>query len=240
MTTIPLGLCWCGCGQPTRLAIDTCPREGRTKGQPLRYLKGHNQRGRVASDSTRARMRASAARRPPISEVTREKQRTAAQRRDNTNIRAAARAVPAAVRRSRHWKGGRRLSRSGYVMIRLEDEKRYVFEHVLVVEKALGHSLPAGAVIHHQNENKADNRGANLVACQDDAYHVELHRKLRVLRAGGDPWTDRLCYRCGLPKPCEHFYAQSTKASPFNPTGCSSICAPCGRARRRGEARVAA
>jgi hypothetical protein len=133
---------------------------------------------------------------------------------------------------SHRWKGGRRLSTAGYVMIFVGGEKRYVFEHELVVETALGHPLPAGAVIHHHNEDKADNRSGNLVACQDDAYHVELHRKLRVKRVGGNPWTDRLCYRCGLPKPASVFYRQRANQKPFNPEGRSSICAACGRARQ--------
>jgi len=34
--------CACGCGQPTRLATRTRPQRGQVKGQPLRYLLGHN------------------------------------------------------------------------------------------------------------------------------------------------------------------------------------------------------
>lgn len=40
--TIPDGLCQCGCGERTTLARSTWARYGWVKGQPLRYLHGHN------------------------------------------------------------------------------------------------------------------------------------------------------------------------------------------------------
>lgn len=40
-TSIPLGLCQCGCGQPTRICNSTDKKRGRIKGQPFRYLQGH-------------------------------------------------------------------------------------------------------------------------------------------------------------------------------------------------------
>jgi hypothetical protein len=40
----PSGLCLCGCGQPTNLAPKTSAAQGYVKGQPLRYLLGHNRR----------------------------------------------------------------------------------------------------------------------------------------------------------------------------------------------------
>ena len=228
-----VGLCQCGCGQPTKLATDTVPSEGRVKGQPLRFIKGHNQRRHKASEATRAKLRAVAARRAPISEETRERQRASAQRRDNTNLRITASSQKRTGADGRNWKGGRRLSSTGYVQVFIGGTAKYELEHVMVVETALGHELPVGAVIHHHNQKKTDNRGCNLVVCQDDAYHVELHRKIRVLRAGGNPWTDRLCFRCKTAKPAAVFYGQRDHVSPYNPLGYSSICAPCGRERRR-------
>lgn len=42
------GLCQCGCGQPTRLAPVTDRNKGWVKGEPLKFIKGHN----VARDLT--------------------------------------------------------------------------------------------------------------------------------------------------------------------------------------------
>lgn len=42
---IPYGLCGCGCGQKTRICTHTDKRDGEFKGEPLRYINGHN--GRV-------------------------------------------------------------------------------------------------------------------------------------------------------------------------------------------------
>lgn len=39
------GLCQCGCGQPAPIAKRTVTSRGRFKGQPLRFIHGHNTRG---------------------------------------------------------------------------------------------------------------------------------------------------------------------------------------------------
>ena len=57
-------------------------------------------------------------------------------------------------------------------------------EHVAVAEKSLGKPLPPGAVVHHVNEDKLDNRNSNLVICPDRAYHNALHAKMRAQSAG--------------------------------------------------------
>ena len=78
--------------------------------------------------------------------------------------------------KSPNWKGGR-TSR-------------------LVAEESLGKSLPVGAVVHHVNGNKVDNRPSNLVICQDTAYHFLLHVRMRALRVCGHAnW--RKCGYCG-------------------------------------------
>lgn len=71
-----------------------------------------------------------------------------------------------------------------------------VYAHILVAEQALGHSLPGGSQVHHVDENKRNNANGNLVICQDMAYHKLLHVRARVLRAGGNPNTERICAHC--------------------------------------------
>ncbi len=97
-------------------------------------------------------------------------------------------------------KGRTHQNDQGYVMVRKPDHPRshngYVREHILVAEAALGRSLPESAEIHHVNEDPADNRGSNLVICEDKAYHKLLHRRMRALAACGHAdWE--LCEVCG-------------------------------------------
>ena len=42
----PRGECQCGCGEKTRLAPCASRRNGWVKGEPLRYIRGHNRRKR--------------------------------------------------------------------------------------------------------------------------------------------------------------------------------------------------
>jgi hypothetical protein len=77
----------------------------------------------------------------------------------------------------------RRLHEQGYIMI--WDGKKYVMEHVLLAEQALGRKLPPGAVVHHMNEDPADNlTPLNLVICPDQAYHLLIHRLMKAAKVG--------------------------------------------------------
>lgn len=44
MSAIPAGLCQCGCGQPTNHAAQTSAKHGWRKGEPMRFVLGHNGR----------------------------------------------------------------------------------------------------------------------------------------------------------------------------------------------------
>lgn len=59
-------------------------------------------------------------------------------------------------------------------------------EHTLIAEKALGKFLPPKAHVHHVDGGKAENRGGNLVICQDCAYHRLLHVRQAAFDACGN------------------------------------------------------
>ncbi len=83
----------------------------------------------------------------------------------------------------RRPKGTGSYNNKGYLCF--GNGKRVVGEHVLIAEKALGKPLPKGALIHHVNENRLDNRPENLVICPNRSYHQLIHRRMRAYAACG-------------------------------------------------------
>lgn len=70
----------------------------------------------------------------------------------------------------------------------------YTTLHRVIAERALGKPLPVGSEVHHVDSANLD-RSA-LVICQDIKYHRFLHVRMRVVRAGGNPNTQRICGVC--------------------------------------------
>ncbi len=91
-------------------------------------------------------------------------------------------------------RGSGGITEHGYV--RRQHNKVKMVEHLRIAESALGKSLPAGAVVHHANGNKADNRNANLVICPNQRYHFLLHTRMAAINATGNP-NSRKCWICG-------------------------------------------
>jgi hypothetical protein len=131
------------------------------------------------------------------------------------------------------YRGLRHINKDGYVELRMPSHPRakpngYVLEHIAVVEAALGHCLPNGAVVHHINENPSDNRNSNLIVCPDRKYHRLLHMRAKALRACGHvDWIHCLiCGKWGL---------RETMYSVGGTSGRHTVChARAERLRRRG------
>ena len=62
---------------------------------------------------------------------------------------------------SPNWKGGRELTKAGYVRLWISRTER-VLEHRQLMEEHLGRKLAESEVVHHINGKNADNRIANL------------------------------------------------------------------------------
>jgi len=90
---------------------------------------------------------------------------------------------------NRLWRGGVKVRR-GYRAIYLPDHPKaigkYVYEHVLIVEKAMGKPLRDGAEVHHVDKDRQNNSHSNLVACDSHAYHFLLHQRGDALSACGN------------------------------------------------------
>lgn len=69
-------------------------------------------------------------------------------------------------------------------------------QHRVVAAHALGRAL-GPAVVHHVDDDRGDNIGSNLVILENQSEHMALHARRAVLRAGGDPFNDVLCWICG-------------------------------------------
>ncbi len=93
------------------------------------------------------------------------------------------------------WRGGRCLDADGYVLVKSPDHPHatkagYVLEHRLVMERRLGRYLLPSEVVHHKDENPANNADDNLVLHASNGAHLREH--LADGSIPRDPATGRL------------------------------------------------
>lgn len=79
------------------------------------------------------------------------------------------------------WKGGKEITKYGYVKIYLPGHPRVhknkVFEHIFVMEKHLGRYLKKGEVVHHIDRNKVNNNISNLMLFPTHSAHMKYERR---------------------------------------------------------------
>lgn len=81
-----------------------------------------------------------------------------------------------------NWKGGTTMHTDGYICEyaprhpAAAGQKGYVLQHRLVMEQVLGRFLTPNELVHHINEDKADNRPENL-ELMDRSTHMSHHKE---------------------------------------------------------------
>ena len=73
------------------------------------------------------------------------------------------------------------MEANGYICIWMPNHPRanpwgLVYEHILKAEEILGRSLKDGEVVHHIDENRANNAYNNLLVFHDKANHTRFHK----------------------------------------------------------------
>lgn len=137
------------------------------------------------------------------------------------------RPAPATGRRFIHGHNRRKVGSNTYAQLsktKVPAGTRLV--HRLRAIQALGRPLPAKAVVHHADGSRRPD--TPLAILENQAEHLRLHARQRVLAAGGNPWVERICDRC---RHLKHFRAFSTKPKAY--LGLSATCRDCENRRRR-------
>ena len=86
------------------------------------------------------------------------------------------------------WNGGRYISSDGYVMVLNPNAygqkgwKKYIKEHVLIIEQNIGRQLYKNEVVHHIDGDKKNNNITNLIVINNDViHHKKTHHSLMLL-----------------------------------------------------------
>lgn len=89
----------------------------------------------------------------------------------------ALRSRGAPLERNGFWRGGRRIDRGGYILVKCPEHPMataagYVREHRLVMERILGRYLTETEVVHHKDDDPSNNDPHNLLLFDTNAIHI--------------------------------------------------------------------
>jgi len=121
------------------------------------------------------------------------------------------------------WNGGKKYDDASGILIWNPYHPRanisgYVLEHILIAERILGHPPPLLVVIHHPNGNQ-DN--SVFVICENQAYHLFLHQRIRALGACGHAnW--RKCVFCKKYDDPQNLFISKLSRGPIFHRNCRS------------------
>lgn len=118
-----------------------------------------------------------------------------------------------------NWKGGRIVNSQGYILIHQPlhpnaDARGYIREHIIVIEKSLGHFLDRGLQVHHKNLKRDDNHLDNLQVVTPEE-HREIHSEL--IRAA---YPRKQCIVCNK----TFVVDRSRRKGKHEPKCCSAHC----------------
>ena len=200
-------LCECGCGQPAPIAKYSWWRRNYIKGQPVRFIVGHNAKlshhghpqfdwsnlptlyldKKLSSGQIAKILGCSTSsvcyslKKLDIPRRTVHEQRQLYYQMTPRECRSA-------------WRGGKH-SQDGYILIYqpehpLANSSGYVFEHRLVMEQKLGRYLLRSEKVHHINGIRNDNQHENLEVLSSSNHMLRenfcractLKNEIRLLR----------------------------------------------------------
>ena len=175
-----VALCECGCGQPSPISRGTSKRDGCVKGQPRRFISGHNAAKKPLRNPNPSGLCQCGCGEPTeIAAATRTRA-------------GKVKGFPAPFRRghyaNRNRYGGLFLWPSPYGeskarwCIRARDGSKVFFARA-VMEAHLGRHLDPAEVVHHINGDCQDDRLENLMLFPNHAAHMryELQAGQRVM-----------------------------------------------------------
>lgn len=145
----PAGLCMCGCGGVTSLAIQNDPRNGILKGQHRRFLRGHQLRGKPRTEEVKRK----------LSEKNRGRRLGAAAMRWRGGVQM------------RHGRKHLLVSRDHP----MATKSGYVAECRLIVAEKIGRNLRTEEHVHHIDLDPTNDHPDNLELLTR-SEHMRVHR----------------------------------------------------------------